>query len=74
VIPSALEYIGNWMFAGCSSLSEVIFEKNSSLKAIGSKSFHECEKLEYIEIPNSVLEIGDHCFYYSGLKELKLPN
>lgn len=55
VIPASLVKIGYWAFNNCENLEEVVFPKNSkNLKVIGSGAFDDCEKLKYLDVPDSV--------------------
>ena len=57
--------INVYVFAKCSSLSQVISENNSSLKSIWISDFSYCISLEPITIPSSVADtnenVFDHC-------------
>ena len=36
--------------------------------------FEGCTALQRIELPQSVTQIGDYCFYRSNLQEIQLPD
>jgi hypothetical protein len=78
-IPSSVEEIGINSFSGYDavaivSISEVTFEKVSKLERIGRHAFCEAA-LKTIEIPSSVEEIGDYCFYQCfRLREVYFEN
>ena len=55
--PNGLEYIEQDAFMGCDELQYVSL--NEGLKKLGDKCFSNCEKLTYIEIPESVQYVGD---------------
>jgi len=70
-------------FKNCTSLTEVTFDLPSTLNKIISMSFSNCKKLTKINIPNSVMKIGDKLNHYqdhkgefqecSNLNEIRLP-
>ncbi len=90
VIPSSYETIGDFAFAGCVNLEEVVFNKNSALVSIGRHAFSvtaeqaddevvvgddACKKLKSRNLPDSVSEIGDFAFAYcSSLALDSVPN
>lgn len=56
-------------FAGCISLSEVIFA--SGLTGIGEKAFYGCLSLESVAFPKTLADVADKAFgECSGLKEV----
>lgn len=55
--------IGNAAFQNCTSLAEVIFEKDGTEKLIiGTNAFQGCSILEKLELPTRLIEIGDAAF------------
>lgn len=40
---------------------------------LAEKGFYSCQYLDEVKIPDSVTEIGRHCFSYSKIKSLTLP-
>ena len=65
-IPATVEEIGDGCFEASwreiVPLSRVTFASGSILKRIGEKAFRGCAKIEEIEIPASVTELGKCCF------------
>ena len=61
VIPASVTKIGKGAFDGCTSLKSVIFEGNS-LISIGDYAFQDCQVLESIVLPDSVVSIGVQAF------------
>lgn len=57
------------LILGCQS---TIIPENVTI--IGRQSFHSCEKLTQINIPNNVTEIKQYAFCKTGLKQLDIPN
>lgn len=51
---------GNWAFADCTSLKEIILE--DGIKNIGMGTFYECTSLTTIDFPDSIEEIGISAF------------
>ncbi|MDE6289800.1 MAG: leucine-rich repeat domain-containing protein, partial [Ureaplasma sp.] len=68
----SLDYIGDSIFNGCSSLTSVILPK--TLTSIGQYAFANCTSLTSITIPNSVTTIWHYAFSDSGLTSIILPD
>ena len=66
------KYIAGSAFFGCESLKNV--ELSEECRSIGSYAFASCHSLEYLVIPRYVSTIGNNCFEYSPLKELKVSS
>lgn len=67
-----VESIGNFVFYGCTSLSEISFSKNN-LKLIGNSAFYNCTSLEIEDLSSPNLEtLGQNAFY--GVKIKKISN
>ena len=65
--------LGNYSFAGCSSLTSISIPK--SVTSLGESCFSDCSSLTSITIPNSVTCLGNYCFYgCSGLTSITIPN
>jgi len=71
IIPDSVEIIGERSFSGCRSLREVIF--GNSVKIIKGFAFKDCKALRRLNLPESLEEIGEMAFSYTGLKEIILP-
>ena len=66
-IPSSVNIVKGWSFAGCKSLTSVNIPAN--VDSIGNSAFGDCINLTSIAIPESVTAIGDYAFEgCSGLK------
>ena len=72
-IPSGVEYIGCYAFAGCDKLTEVSMP--DGVTVIDSGAFENCSGLTSVTVPRSVMDIRDNAFcdcgslknvYYSG--------
>jgi hypothetical protein len=58
-------------FANCPKLKTVKLPRN--LKTIGSSAFRNCVSLEHIDLPDTVTEIQEGAFAYTGLKNVIVP-
>ena len=66
--------IGNGAFQWCNSL-ESISLSGCSLTIINEQTFYECEKLETVELPNSIVTIGKSAFNGSSkIKYINIPS
>jgi hypothetical protein len=73
-IPNSILNIELNSFKNTTTLSEIMFEKNSQLEFIGNEAFSN-STLKSIEIPNSIISIGDSAFKDTkSLKNIKLSN
>ena len=61
-IPSDVEIIGDYAFAGCSGLTSVTI--GNSVTSIGKCAFYSCSGMTSVTIGNSVTMIGDYAFKY----------
>jgi hypothetical protein len=61
VIPGSVTSVDRWSFAGCRSLTSMIFP--SSVTDIGYNAFADCVNLVSVTIPGSVTTIEDDAFY-----------
>jgi hypothetical protein len=59
-IPNSVTTIGNWAFAGCSSLTSVTIP--DSVTTIEESAFYYCSGLTSVTIGNSVTTIGEYAF------------
>ena len=65
-LQSSLHSIGSCSLSA-TPLHKATFQTNSSLKSIGSSTFHRCSKLNQIAFPSSLREIGNLCFESNDL-------
>lgn len=76
VIPDTITEIGDYAFAGCSALREVVFVGNAVTR-IGKYAFAECVSLEKIALPSNVTVLDDRAFSGEGkdmtLSEITFP-
>lgn len=69
VIPPSIIKIGYQAFCGCSNLEEVVFPKNSkNLKMIDTRAFGSCEKLRYLDLPDSIERVKGSVVNYDTTK------
>ena len=74
-IPDTIISMGIGAFSNCQNLTDVVFEQNSQLSAIGESAFSGCSGLTNIIIPNSVTSIDVYAFNgCSGLTNIIIPN
>ena len=73
VIPSTVKSIGEVAFRKCENLQNVTFAEGSKLEFIGAYSFCECKSLSSISLPQTVTEIGDSAFSFSGFTLFVFP-
>lgn len=74
VLPASLETLGDSLFSRSETLKSVRFEAGSALKTVSSRAFDNCAKLETVELPETVTEIGSSAFYYCvSLTEINFP-
>ena len=74
-IPSTLEECGYYyggIFEGCEQLDRVIF--GDGIPRIPEYLFYKCLGLTHIEIPDSVIAIGQSAFSHSGLATITIPD
>lgn len=63
--------LGNYLFAKCTSLTDVTLPAN--LTVIPKYMFSECTSLTTITLPAGITEIGDNAFNKAGLTEITIP-
>ena len=74
-IPASVHTIGKRAFAFCPSLTRVVFDEYSALTLIAARAFCGCDKLEKIELPNTLASIEEKAFAYcSRLRSVRLPS
>ncbi len=62
IVGAGVRSIGNFAFADCPFLEEVVFESDSELREIGRYAFAGCEKLRYIKLPDFIDVLDDGAF------------
>ena len=65
-----LKAVGHNCFAHCSSLESISFADDAT--TIGLYAFQYCTSLKEINIPDSVTDIGEDVFMYSGLEKVTI--
>ena len=73
-IPASVVSIQYRAFGDAINLRKVEFVEGSHLHSIDAIAFFGTRALERINIPASVIDIGDGAFYSSGLQEVKFEN
>jgi len=63
--------IGDNAFDGCINLKDVTL--NARIPYIKWKAFGNCTALKYLQLPSSLIWIGENAFYDAGLKEIVIP-
>lgn len=71
-LPASIIRSGDYIFAGCSSLTEVIFPE--TMNEITVRMFYNCSSLTEVRIPPQITKIGDYAYSAcSSLKKLYIP-
>ena len=65
------DILGDFMFIGCQSLSEVTMDGN--IESISKRCFEGCSSLSSITIPSSVTSISEQAFYSTGIESVTIP-
>jgi hypothetical protein len=71
VCSTTLTALPNYMFNGCSSLSDIALP--SGLTSIGTYAFKNCAAITEFTIPTTVTTIGANAFQYSGITSVTIP-
>ena len=72
-VASTVTTFGVGAFEG-SRLSQVLFADGSQLATLGYRVFYDCDSLAEIQIPASVMSIGNYAFAYcDNLKTVQVP-
>lgn len=71
-LPNSVTNVGKNTFINCNSLVSV--RLSSSMEAIPEGMFNNCRSLESISIPSNIKSIGASAFYYTGIKNIVIPN
>lgn len=66
--------IGAGTFDGKASIKTVTFAEDSQLEAIGDNAFKQCQYLESIDLPSTVISIGNGAFSSCDLTEIDISN
>ncbi|MDR3597974.1 leucine-rich repeat protein [Clostridium sp.] len=69
---SAFDYSDNSLETNTPSIRSVTIP--SGVKKIGNGAFSDCHSLTNINISDTVTEIGDSAFSYTGITSVKIPN
>jgi hypothetical protein len=67
-LPSGMEEIPEWAFAGCRELVKADFVECASLGSIGAYAFAGCASLSEVILPPSIKTLGDFSFMASGAR------
>lgn len=62
--------IGESAFADCNALTTVLL---TGCEEIGRYAFWYCESLRELALPETLIEIGDEAFLWTGIMRLRLP-
>lgn len=72
IIPALVKELGSYVFSNCTQLRQVVFL--CPLSALPDGTFAECKSLESYTCADSIVAIGDMCFYESGLRNFSVPD
>lgn len=61
-IPASMEEIGEYALPNIANLQHVVFKDGSMLTKIGKYAFSQCVNLESMNLPDSVISIGNNAF------------
>lgn len=70
ILPGSIRIISRFSFAGQTHLKEIALGGTTE---IGASAFQGCESLTEIDLPDSLLVIGNRAFESSGLTSLTIP-
>lgn len=74
-IPDNILNINSGAFQNCTGLKKITFSANSKIEKIEKSVWENCIRLEEVNFPNSLKEIGDEIFYNcSRLQKVDLSN
>ena len=71
-LPSTLKEIGQYAFAECCNLEEIIMP--DSVEIVGVEAFHGCSKLKHVTFSRNLHTLESRSFMESGVEEVVLPN
>ena len=72
IIGSSFQKIGEWAFAGCRNVEEIIFEEPCQITKLEEGCFAHCFNLRKIDLPSSIQEIEDMAFVLCPLERVIL--
>ena len=73
-IPSSVKTVGESAFADCTALKKVFFYSGKSgCEAIGNSAFANCAALTELDMPKTLVKIGDFAFSFCGIKTIEIP-
>lgn len=72
-LPKNVEEVRFSTFNGCIALESFTFAQDSQLKLINERAFMFCEKLDNVQLPNSLATIANSAFYGCGLTGITIP-
>lgn len=73
-IGPSVEMLPDYIFSFGENITKVNFDVNSKITYIGERAFEFCDKLESIEIPEGVKELGRYALAMEKIKYISLPN
>lgn len=71
-IPDTVKTIGKYAFYNQSNFTYV--KMSSNVESIGEAAFSGCSRLDNIQLPETLKEIPDFCFFKIGCKKIILPD
>lgn len=73
IFPDSVSTIGEYAFLGCKALKYVSFSDNSKLTVLNKGVFQQCNALDSIHLPKSLLRIGEVSLCTTGALKLIIP-
>ena len=75
IIHDSVTILGDGVFSNCEFLKNVYFIRQSRIKFFGKALFLNCLMLSYVNIPTTLLSIGEGCFdNCKSLSNINLPD
>ena len=71
IIPSTVETVGKYCFAGCASIKNITMP--NSVKTLEYAAFAECIRITEITLSSNLETIGEYAFNYLNIETITIP-